>query len=205
MRSSEEPPNMGAERTRSSASRPRLPLTPITLDARNRRRFYLSLPLALFATAHLVSADAPLRPPAKYTVCSPNHAFCAVADPTVQMVSVFARGATSPAWSLAPWHRQVFLANDGDHLVIGPPGLDMIPLDTKLVDPLLVFMNREAIVRVVPVGELFPSLSLLRRMASHYAWGEIVGISSRDQLIVRLVDGRRIAFRVLTGLKETER
>jgi hypothetical protein len=198
-------PNTRMQRTRSSASPPRSPLMRCPLGALNRRSRYLSLLLALFATARLGFADAPLRPPAKYTVCSPNHAFCAVADPAVRSVSVFARGSASPAWSLAAWHRQVFLADDGDHLVIGPPGLNLIPLDTKLGDTLLVFMNRKAIVRVVPVGELFPSLSSLRRTASHYAWGEVVGMSARDQLVVKLVDGHRVAFSVVTGLKETER
>ena len=146
-----------------------------------------------------------MRPPAKYTVCSPNQAYCAVADPAVESVAIFARGATSPTWSLAPWHRQVFLANDGDHLVIGPPGLNMIPLEAKLGDPLLIFMNRKATVRVVSVGDLFSKLSSLRRTASHYAWGEVVGVTSHDQLVVQLVDGRRVAFSVLTGLPEAEK
>ncbi len=81
----------------------------------------------------------------------------------------------------------------------------MIPLDAKLGDPLLVFMNRKAVVRVVSVSELFPSLSSLHRVASHYAWGEVVGVSSHGQLVVHLVDGRRVAFSILTGLKEAER
>lgn len=170
-----------------------------------RRLLQLSLALALHVPCPPALADAPLRPPAKYTVCSPNQEYCAVADPAVPSVSIFARGATSPTWSLAPWHRQVFLANDGDHLVIGPAGVNMIPLEAKLGDPLLIFMNRKATVRVVSVGDLFPKLSSLRRTASHYAWGEVVGVTSHDQLVVQLVDGRRVAFSVLTGLQEAEK
>ena len=148
-----------------------------------------SILLLLMVASELVLADAPLRPPAKYTVCSPNQAFCAVADPTTDSVSVFARDAKVPSWSLKPWHRQVFLANDGDHLIIGPSGLELIPLDTKLADPLLTFMNRKAIVRVVSVGDLFASLSSLRRTASHYYWGRVVGVSARDQLWARGIAG----------------
>jgi hypothetical protein len=141
----------------------------------------------------------------KYTVCSSNQAFCAVADPASQTISVFARGATSPLWSLKPWHRQIFVSDDGDHLVIGPPGLNLVPLDARPRDPLFVFMNRTKIVRVVTIGDLFPKVSSLRRTASHLAWGEAIGISPRGQFVVRLVDGRRIAFSVLTGLPEEQK
>jgi hypothetical protein len=160
--------------------------------------------LVLVAASHLL-ADAPLRPPAKYTACSPSQAFCAVADPGTHSVAVFARGAVKPIWSLPTWQRQVFLANDGNHMVIGPPGLNLLSLDAKPSDPLLTFMNRNAVVRIVTVGELFPGMSSLRRTASHYAWGDIVGISAHDQLIVQLEGGRRVAFSVLTGLKEAEK
>lgn len=171
----------------------------------SRRSLLRRLAPWLFAAAQLALADAPLRPPEKYTVCSLSQAFCAVADPAVDSVTVFARGATNPIWSLKPWHRQVLLANDGDHLVIGPPGLNMIPLDARVTDPLLVFMNRRAVVRTVPVGELFPGLASLRRTASHYAWGRVIGISAHGQLVVELVSGRRVAFNVRTGLQEAER
>jgi hypothetical protein len=110
-----------------------------------------------------------------------------------------------PVWSLPTWHRQFYLSNDGDHLVIGPEGLSLLPLGTKLSDALLVFMNRKAVVRIVAVGELFPDLSSLRRTASHLEWGKVVGISPRDQLIVELVGGRRVAYSMVTGRMEPEK
>ena len=183
----------------------RAPLSREPLGDPQRSALGWSIPLLLFFASGLALADAPLRPPAKYTVCSANQAFCAVADPTTQSVSIFARGATVPSWSLKPWHRQIFLANDGDHLIVGPSGLELIPLDTKLADPLLIFINRKAIVRVVSVGDLFASLSSLRRTASHYEWGRVVGISPRDQLVVKLVNGKRLAFNISTGLAEAEK
>jgi hypothetical protein len=106
---------------------------------------------------------------------------------------------------LPAWHRQFFLSNDGDHLIVGPEGLSLLPLDLKVSDPLLIFMKRKAIVRIVPVGELFPGLSSLRRTASHLEWGRVVGISARDQLIVELVGGRRVAYGIGTGRIEAER
>ena len=181
------------------------PLSRKPLGDAERPSLGWSILLLLFVASELLLADAPLRPPAKYKVCSPNEVFCAVADPATQSVSVFARGATVPIWSLNSWHRQIFLANDGDHLIIGPSGLELIPLDTKLADPLLTFMNRKATVRVVSVGDLFASLSSLRRTASHYHWGRVIGVSARDQLVVQLVNGKRVAFNISTGLMEAEK
>jgi hypothetical protein len=156
-------------------------------------------------TSSHLRADKPLPPPGKVTVCSSDQAFCAVADPAGPSLSVFSRGHSSPVWSLPAWHRHFFLSNDGDHLVIGPEGLSLLPLDTKRADSLLVFMKRKATVRVVAVGELFPDLASLRRTASHLEWGRVVGISPRDQVIVELVDGRRLAYSMVTGRLEPEK
>lgn len=152
-----------------------------------------------------LAADQPLPPPSKYQVCSPDQAFCAEADPDSQTTSIFARGSATPIWSLGAWHRQVFFANGGDYLVIGPDGTSLISLGTKLSDPLLTFMKRNSVVRVVKVGDLFPSLSALERTASHYFWGNVLGVSPRNQLLVHLVGGRRVAFSVLTGRIEAEK
>lgn len=152
-----------------------------------------------------LAADQPLRPPSKYQVCSPDKAFCAIADPTSKSTSIFARGSATTVWSLGARHRQIFLANGGDFLVIGPDGTSLLSLETKLSDPLLTFMKRNSVVRVVTVGDVFPSLSALRRTASHYFWGDVLEVSPRDQLRVRLVDGRRVAFSILTGRMEAEK
>lgn len=150
-------------------------------------------------------ADQPMRPPSRTTTCSPDRAHCVVADPAGPSLAVFARGATAPVWSVPAWHRQIFLANGGDRLVIGPEGLNLLPLGTRLSDPLLVFMNRAAVVRTVTVGDVFPDLAALRRTVSHLEWGRVVGISPRNQLIVELVGGRRVAFGVSTGRAEPEK
>ena len=161
--------------------------------------------VSFFLLLQPLGADRPLPPPAKYEVCSPDQAFCAVADPSSHATSIYARGSTIPIWGLGAWHRQVFLANGGDHLVIGPDGISLISLATKISDPLLTFMKRNSVIRVVKVGDLFPALSTLQRTASHYFWGNVLGISPHNQLIVQLVGGRRVAIGVTTGRIEAEK
>src|SRR5215510_568218 len=148
-------PNTRVQRTRVARfARPGSPLTRHPLGAL-KRQSALGI-AALLLAAGVVTGDSPLPRPSRFTVCSPNKAFCATADPATQTISIGAQGTDTAIWSLKPWHRLIFIANDGEHLMIGPEGLNLVPLDTKLPDPLLVFMKRKAVVRVVTVGDLYP-------------------------------------------------
>jgi len=155
--------------------------------------------LALVGVASSVRADSPLPPASLTEVSSPDGSFRAVADPTTDRVSVFKRGTTEPVWSLPGWHRWVFVANDGDHLVIGPDSLNLLPVGVREDAPLLVFMHRTRRVHAVTVGQLFPGLRGLRPTASHLAWGSVVGISQANRLMIELVDGRHLEFDVSDG------
>ena len=198
------PPNTRVQRTRSSASPPHSPLTRSPLGALNPRCLLIALMIAVLPSSRL-RADKPLPPPARVTACSSDQAFCAIADPSGPSLSVFSRGGSVPIWSLPAWHRQFYLQMTATTSSSARGLKPALPLDTKLSDPLLVFMIRKAMVRVVAVGELFPDLSSLRRTASHLEWGKVVGISRRDQLIVELVGGRRVAYSMVTGRLEPEK
>ena len=190
------------------SSKPRLQRTGLRLPLSRKPLGSRSLiwgAVSFICALQPLAADQPLPPPSKYQVCSPDQAFCAVADPSSQATSIFARGSATPVWTLGAWHRQIFLANGGDHLVIGPDGISLVSLATKLSDPLLTFMKRNSVVRVVKVGDLFSDLSELQRTTSHYFWGNVLGISPRNQLLVQLVGGRRVAFSVPTGRIEAEK
>ena len=125
--------------------------------------------LALLGSTLPSLADAPLPPPSVVEVSSPDGSFRAVADPKKEQVVVFRHSDTAPIWSLPGWHRWFFLANDGDHLILGPDGLNLLPLQVDGSQPLIVFMRRTEKVRVVTVGEIFPGLRGLQQTAAHFA------------------------------------
>jgi hypothetical protein len=168
-------------------------------------RLLRAIGLAALAFSTPLMADQPQPAPAKHEECSPDKAFCAVADPQAHSISVFARGSAKPSWTLGSWKRNVFLANGGEHLVICPDGGSLLPLDTTQTDPLLTFMKRGSVVHIVRVGDLYPDLSALQRTSSHLLWGHLIGISPRNQLVVTLASGRRVAFNVSTGSVEPEK
>ncbi|UWX03895.1 hypothetical protein H1235_15710 [Pseudoxanthomonas sp. NC8] len=144
-------------------------------------------------------ADEPLPPPARTTTCSPSGNFCAVSDP-VQNITLLSRsGSDRILWSIPGWHRWLFLSDDGESFVVGYSGMNLVPMDVTLAEPVLFFYNRGRLVRTVKLGELYPDRSQLLRTASHYAWADIRGFNKVNQLVVDLADGKRVAFSAKAG------
>ena len=156
--------------------------------------------LALFLCACGVAlADTPLPPPARKTICSPNGKFCAVADPAQNITLLSQSHSNKILWSIPGWHRWLFVSDDGESFVIGYSGMNLVPVDVTLSEPVLFFYNRGKLVRTVKLGELYGDKSQLRRTMSHYAWADIQGFNEANQLVVELVNGKRIAFSAKTG------
>jgi hypothetical protein len=161
--------------------------------------------VASFGWVPSLAADAPLPPPATIEVCSPNGHYCAVADPAKHAIAIRAHGATAILWALPEWHRSFGLSNDGEILVVGPDGLNLLPLDVTPTEPILRFYRRGKLFRTVALRDLLPDLKLLQRTVSHFAWGSLRGVSAQNQLLVELVTRKRLAFNMATGLEEPEK
>ena len=147
-------------------------------------------------------ADTPLPPPELWTVFSPSKACCAVLDPRTQVTTVFAvdpAGARMKLWAMVGWHRAAFLADDGVHLVLGHPGLNLLPLDVRDDDVLLWFVRRGELVATRTVLEVVGSRSVLRRTASHWLWGGCRGIDGEGRFVVSTADERVVRFDLATG------
>ena len=96
-------------------------------------RVRLVLMVSLFACLPetRVSADEPLPPPQRKEVWCGSHHYCAVMDPRLRLTTVYkVDGNTrTKLWAMPGWYRVAFLADDGEHLVIGYDGLNLIPQD----------------------------------------------------------------------------
>jgi hypothetical protein len=158
----------------------------------------------LLCSLGVVRADEPMPLPSRYTTCGRGGAFCADLDPargtTVVRAMVDGR-PTREVWSMPGWYRVAALSRDGEHLVTGYDGLNLIPTDYKSDLVMLSFYHRGRLVRSVSLGELLGIWGrlFLRRTVSHHAWGEFVGMNEKDQFVVRLNGGRRRVYDVKTG------
>lgn len=84
-------------------------------------------------------------------------------------------------------------------MVVGYEGMNLVPVDVTLKEPVLFFYNKGKIIRTVALGDLYKHKSELVRTASHLAWAHIPGINKANQLVVELVNGKKVAFAASTG------
>jgi hypothetical protein len=148
------------------------------------------------------SADTPLPPPKKKEVLSNNKQFCAVMDPRLMMTTVYRIGENSSrekAWAMYGWFRVANLADDGEHLVVGYDGMNLVPLDIEMDDVMIYFFRKGELINHVTLGELVKNKLSLKRTASHYLWGSFRGINQEGDYVVETVEGRTVVFDVATG------
>lgn len=168
-----------------------------------RRALLLALLAALLVTARasVGLADAPLPPPELKTLWSASRAWCAVMEPRAGITTVYrveAGDRRTVSWAMMGWHRVAWLSDDGVHLVVGHPGVNLLPTDARESDVLLYFVERGALVGTVRLGEVVP-LVALKRTASHLLWGSYEGLDAQGRLVLRTVQERVLRFDPSTG------
>ena len=154
--------------------------------------------LVVFLTGPAL-ADTPLPPPEELTICSPTRKVCATSDPATNNTRVAPQVSQQKAWIIPGWHRWLFVSDDGQSVVVGYHGMNLVPVDVTLKEPVLFFYNKGQLVHTVTLGDLYKRKSQLERTVSHLAWAHIPGINKANQLVVELVDGKKIAFAADSG------
>src|SRR6478735_3535736 len=120
-------------------------------------RTYLAVCSLLCAVVGSAHADAPLAPPVSLTVCSPNKQFCAVSDPVDNTTRLSSGPSRKVLWSISGWHRWLFVSDDGESVVVGYDGMNLVPVDVTLQEPVLLFYHRGELTRTVTLGDLYQS------------------------------------------------
>ncbi len=146
-------------------------------------------------------ADTPLPPPQKREIWSQDRQFCAEMDPRTRLTTVFAvkHGVREKMWAMPGWFRVAYLADDGEHLVIGHEGINLLPLNVDKDDILIYFVKRGEVVNTVTVSEVVTNRSHLKRTASHLLWGSYLGFDEDGHFGVETVEDRSVYYDVTTG------
>lgn len=162
-------------------------------------KYYFVILLLLCALCSDSHADTPLLTPEKFTVCSPADNFCAASDPGSNSTVVSAQRLNKILWAIPGWHRWLLVSDDGESAVVGYAGINLVPADVSLNEPVFIFYHRGKRVRAVTLGELYQRKAQMRLTASHYAWTEGASLNKANQLVVALVSGKTVAFATKTG------
>ena len=76
-----------------------------------------------------IRADEPLELPVQKTVSSPDSSIIAISDPVLSTTKIINNKTKKLLWQIPGWHRWLFVANDGKHVVTGYGGINLIPRD----------------------------------------------------------------------------
>ncbi len=145
-------------------------------------------------------ADAPLAVKSRVKVYSPNRHFYALSVLAERKTSVYrATAPRTPLWEMEGYRSILFLADDGQHLVQGYKGGNLLDAHVTPDDMFLTFFVPSRQAGSITVGELFPHLDQLPRTASNITWGNFWGFDSAKRFAIVLSDGRKIVFDADTG------
>lgn len=153
--------------------------------------------VAVFANA--ARADEPLLPPQAWETCSPSGAYCARLDPENNTITGYEPGGPN-LWSAKGWSRIAALADDGEHLVLGYAGLNLIPQNYRSDMTMLTFYRGGKVIKTVPLKDLV-SDPIIRAnpTVSHYYWGNFWGLNADGHFVVETADNRIVRFDLSTG------
>lgn len=163
-----------------------------------------TIALAFLITALLSAgamADEPMLPPEQWETCSPSGEYCARLDPVENSILAYKPGVeTIVLWRAQGWSRVAALADDGEHMVLGYEGMNLIPLDYRPDMAMLTFYRRGQVFRTVRLEELITDIAIkMNRTVSHYHWGDYLGLDENGRFGVRTATGHETRFDMTTG------
>lgn len=165
-----------------------------------RSRAWIAAFIVCAATG-AVRADSPLPPPAVHRVVSPSGKFAVVSDPS-KGTKLIETASGMTVCEMPGWFRSIYVADDGESFAIGYGGMNLVPLDVDDSLEMLSFWKRCRKVKSVPFRAIVSDRAILRRTASHYAWGNVIGVDRSGHLVVARIDGRTFRFNMSSGEAE---
>ncbi|ULU26762.1 hypothetical protein [Dyella terrae] len=102
-------------------------------------------------------------------------------------------------WKVAGWYQWLLVTDDGSRIIIGYPGLNLIPKDTNMDVDVLRIYGSEGMVKSIALGDLYQSRGQLSETVSHYEWEKAVYLDAVGHLVIEREDGKKVAFDPGTG------
>lgn len=139
----------------------------------------LILALVLLLCSSVSAADEPLQAPAAKRVCNHDISYCAYLDPEQDTVIYKVEGnyKLSEAYQIKGWHRSFHISPNGQHVVIGFAGLNLLPKSVKPNQVMLSIYYKGKLQHTITLSQLLYSLDSLQPTVSHYHWGSIDHVS----------------------------
>lgn len=167
-------------------------------------KYFLSMLIAVCWCCGLAVADQPPAMPEKKKVYSQNRKFYASMDYKLDRTTVY-RNLQPPdnpemIWGMPGWFEVASLSNDGDTLVVGYPGNNLLDLNYRNHDVMLTIYRRGHEIAEFTLEDLIQDSGKLIPTASHYQWGTYLGFDEDGLYRVQTIEDRIVKFDVKKGV-----
>lgn len=108
-------------------------------------------------------------------------------------------GRSTLVWSMEGAFSAAWLADDGDHLVVGYEGGNLVPPNYDKDQVMLSFFRRGKIINQVRLSQLIADFSGLEKAGPNYRWVRYSGLNTCGHLVLETVEGRELLFDITTG------
>ena len=150
-------------------------------------------------------ADSPREAASNKKVLSPNGRFYAIVDAAQKRTTVFqVSRPPRKVWEMPGWNAVTFLANDGDHLAVGYAGSNLLELNAKPDEPMVVLYHRGERVSTITLRQIVKDYKALPRTESHVAWGDYLGFDSHNQFLLRTNEGGTFVVTTAGELRQSK-
>ena len=125
-------------------------------------------------------------------------------DPDRQITDVFRvdkEGNRHKTWSMYGWFRVAALADDGEHLIVGYDGMNLLSLDFNMEQVMLYFFHKGRLLNYVTLAEIIRDRSALQETTSHYYWGNYLGLDEEGHYLIETAEHRLLMFDPTTGYR----
>jgi len=142
-------------------------------------------------------------------IYSPNKRFFAFTDLVRDTTVVYEEilrgniGKKEERWETAGCRELLAVSDDGECLVTGYRGMDLLPLGRNEDVVMLSFFRLGECVKQVRLKELVPDSSALLRSAYGCSWGAYRGLNDAGHYVVETAGGEEVAFDPKSGERVT--
>lgn len=157
--------------------------------------------ITVWCTPTTVVADGPAVRPERKTFWSSDRTAYAISDPDTRVTTVFRvgdDGKETQSWSMFGWFATLHVADDGEHVVTGGPRSNPLPQDCQDKEPMIYFLRKGLLIKLVTLDQLISDRSRMPRSVSHYRWGKFAGFNKKGLFVVETFEGA-IVFDPKTG------
>ena len=147
-----------------------------------------------FMIPSLSFGDSPLPSPSLVRNCPESGNFCVVSDPKAEKTKIISKVDERELWSIVGWYAWSFVSEDGIYAAMGYPGMNLVPRDVSIKEPVFWVYKQGKLKMVVKLSDLYRSVEEIPETTSHRVWLSTAYFNKSGSFVIELDDDSKKSF-----------